>query len=117
MPQPNPKGIAMPAAPTLRAIRQFDARSRRSTSSPTRKRKRIKPTLAAIESVGMEAVGNIASVKPGMRPNTEGPSNIPPMTSAITLGCLILERGKWRRRQKMIMMPACSDLQSVNGPE
>ena len=116
MPQPSPKGIAMPAAPTLRAIRQFDTRSRRSTSSPTRKRKRIRPTFAAIESAGMEAVGKIASVKPGMRPNTEGPSNIPPMTSAITLGCLILERGKWRRRQKMIMMPAYCESQLVNGP-
>ena len=116
MPQPNPKGIAIPAAPTLKAIRQFDTRSRRSTSSPTRKRKRIRPTLAAVVSVGMEAIGKIAFVKPGMRPNTEGPSNIPAMTSAITLGCLILERGKWRRRQKMMMMPACSALQSVNGP-
>lgn len=117
MPQPNPNGIAMPAAPTLKAIRQFNTRSRRSTSSPTRKRNRIRPTLAAIEKAGIEAAGNMAFVKPGMRPNTEGPSSMPPMTSAITLGCLILERGKWRRRQKMMIMPAYNTQKSANDAE
>ena len=62
--------------------------------------------LAAVESVGMEAAGKMALVKPGARPRTEGPSSMPPMTSAMTLGCLILERGRWRRRVKMRMMPA-----------
>ena len=31
------------------------------------------------------------------------------MTSAMTLGCLILERGKWRSRVNMMMMPAYRD--------
>ena len=62
--------------------------------------------LAAVESVGMEAAGNMAFVKPGARPRTEGPSSMPPMTSAMTLGCLILERGRWRSRVKTRMMPA-----------
>ena len=107
IPQPKPKGRAIPAAPTLSAIRQLERRRRRSTSSPTRKRKSMRPTLAAIDNVGMEAVGKMASVKPGTRPNTEGPRRIPPMTSAMTRGWRNLERGKWRRRQKTMMMPAC----------
>ena len=62
--------------------------------------------LAAVESVGMEAAGKMALVKPGARPRTEGPSSMPPMTSAMTLGCLILDRGRWRSRVKMRMIPA-----------
>jgi len=54
----------------------------------------------------MEAAGKMALVKPGMRPKTEGPRRMPPMTSAMTRGWRILERGKWRRRQKMMMIPA-----------
>lgn len=96
----------MPAAPTLSATLQFFKSSRRSTSSPTKKRKSTRPILAARESVGMEAVGKMASVKPGIRPNTEGPRRIPPMISAMTRGWRILERGKWRRRVKMMIMPA-----------
>lgn len=97
----------MPAAPTLSAILQFDTRSRRSTSRPTRNKKSTRPTLAASESVGMEALGNMASEKPGMRPKTDGPRRIPPTISAMTRGWRILERGKCRRRVKMMMMPAC----------
>ena len=65
--------------------------------------------LAAVESVGIEAAGKMASVKPGARPRAEGPSSMPPMTSAMTLGCLILERGRWRSRVKMRMIPAYRD--------
>ena len=66
----------------------------------------MSPTLAAMLKVGIEAVGKMASVKPGMRPMTDGPRSMPPMTSAITLGCRIFERGKWRSLQKMMMIPA-----------
>ncbi len=107
MAHPNPKGRAIPAAPTLRAIRQFDRRSRKSTSRPTKNRNNIRPRLAAVFRTGIEAVGNMAAVKPGIRPKTEGPSRIPPIISAMTRGCLILERGKCRTRQKMMMIPAC----------
>ena len=113
---PSPNGRAMPAAPTLSAILQFLTRRRKSTSSPTRKRKRIRPTLAAVESVGIEAVGKMALVKPGTRPRTEGPSSMPPMTSAMTRGCLILERGRWRSRVNTTMMPACRFTGSALGP-
>ena len=106
MPQPKPNGRAMPASPTLRAIFQLDKSKRKSTSNPTKNRKSIKPTLAAMERVGMEAVGKMCSVKPGIRPKTEGPRRMPPMTSAMTRGWRILERGKWRIRQKMMMMAA-----------
>ena len=113
MAHPNPKGRAIPAAPTLSAIRQLESRSRKSTSRPTKKRNRIRPRLAAVFRTGMEAVGKMAAVKPGIRPNTEGPRRIPPMISAMTRGCLILERGKWRTRQKMMMIPACRHHQSA----
>ncbi len=55
----------------------------------------------------MEAAGKMVSVKPGIRPMTEGPSKMPPMTSAITRGWRSLERGKCSRRQKIMIMPAC----------
>ena len=113
MAHPKPNGRAMPARPTLRAILQLDTSRRRSTSRPTRKRNSISPMLAASERVGIEAAGKMASVKPGARPRTEGPSRMPPMTSAMTRGWRILERGKWRRRQKMIMMPACKGVGSA----
>lgn len=93
MAQPKPNGRAMPAAPTLSATFQLDSSSRRSTSRPTRKRKRTSPKLAAMESTGREALGNIASEKPGIRPRTDGPRRMPPRISAMTRGCRILERG------------------------
>src|SRR5437762_11323791 len=37
---------------------------------------------------------------------TEGPSKIPPMTSAITRGWRIRDNGKWSKRQKTIIMKA-----------
>lgn len=48
----------------------------------------------------------MAALKPGMRIMTDGPSMIPPITSAITRGCRILERGQCSNRQKMIIIPA-----------
>ena len=93
MAQPRPKGRAIPAAPTLNATLQLEMRIRKSTSRPTRKRKSTRPRLATRERVGIEALGKMASLKPGTRPRTDGPSRIPPMISAMTRGCLILERG------------------------
>ncbi len=107
MAHPNPNGSAIPAAPTLSAIRQLESRSRKSTSRPTKNRNNMRPRLAAVFRTGIEAVGNMAAVNPGIRPKTEGPRRMPPMISAMTRGCLILERGKWRTRQKMMMIPAC----------
>ncbi len=66
----------------------------------------MSPTLAARLKVGIEAVGKMASVKPGMRPMTDGPRSMPPITSAMTRGCRIFERGRWRSLQKMMMIPA-----------
>jgi len=104
--QPSPNGMAIPAKPTLAAILQLLARYLRSTSRPTRNRKRTRPRLATSVKFGMEAAGNIADVNPGILPNTDGPSKMPTMTSAITLGCRSFESGQWRRRQKMMTMPA-----------
>lgn len=83
---PRPKGKIMPAAETLAATRQLLMRKRRSVSRPTRKRKRIRPRFAMRLRLGIEASGKMASVKPGMRPKTEGPSSTPAMTSAMTRG-------------------------------
>jgi len=83
----------MPASPTDRAMRQFDMKRRMSTSSATRNRKRIRPRFATRLRIGMEAAGKMAAWKPGMRIMTEGPRMMPPMTSAMTRGCRISERG------------------------
>jgi hypothetical protein len=50
---------------------------------------------------GIDAAGNMASVKPGIRPITDGPSKIPPSTSPTTRGWRRYPRGKWRARQTM----------------
>lgn len=110
MAQPKPKGKIMPAADTLTATRQLLTRKRRLVSSPTRNRKSTNPRLATKFRLGIEAVGNMASVKPGIRPITEGPSMTPAMTSAITRGWRILESGQCSRRQNMMIMPAWSAL-------
>lgn len=107
---PNPKGRIMPANPTLSATFQFFAKSPRLTSSPTRNKNRIKPRLATKLRFGIADAGNIAAWKPGIRIMTEGPSMIPPRTSAITRGCRILERGQWRSLQKIMMIPAYREL-------
>lgn len=106
IPTPRPKGRIMPSALTDRATFQLLNKKRRSTSSPTRNKKSTKPMLATSAKLGMASVGKIAFVKPGMRPMIEGPRTIPPMTSAMTLGWRSLERGHWRRRQRMRMMLA-----------
>lgn len=93
MAQPRPKGSAMPSAPTLKAMRQLLIKKRRSTSSPTKKRNRTRPRLAARFKGGMEESGNRFSLKPGILPMAVGPSRMPPMTSAMTRGCRILDNG------------------------
>lgn len=104
--QPKPNGKIIPAVPTLNATLQLPKKTRRSTSSPTKNKNSTNPRLAMRLRFGMEAVGNMASVKPGMRPITVGPSMIPPITSAITRGCFIFDSGQWRSRQNMMMIPA-----------
>jgi hypothetical protein len=103
---PRPKGRIIPASPTLNATLQFDLNNRMSTSRATRNKNSIRPKFATRVNIGIEAVGKMAFWKPGIRIITDGPRIIPPMTSAITLGWRSLERGKWSRRQKIIMMPA-----------
>ena len=66
----------------------------------------MRPRFAATLNAGMEAVGKMAAVKPGMRPMMLGPRMMPVMTSAITRGWRSLERGKCNRRVRMMTMPA-----------
>ena len=113
MAQPSPKGNAIPARPTLTADLQLLIKYRISTSRPTRNRNRTSPRFAIRFKLGIEAVGKIASEKPGMRPITEGPSRIPPMTSAITRGWRIRERGQCSSRQKPMMMLACDGTRNI----
>ena len=49
-----------------------------SISSPTRNKKRERPMFATKERYGLDSVGNMCSVNPGIRPNAVGPSKIPP---------------------------------------
>src|SRR6185437_5231816 len=52
---------------------------------PIRKRNRIRPTVDSISRESREAAGNNTLEELGdMRPNTEGPSRIPPMISPMT---------------------------------
>lgn len=81
--------MAIPRAPTLKAIRQLLARNRKSTSRPTRNKNKTNPRLAASVKAGMDAVGKMCAVKPGILPIIEGPRIMPVMTSAMTRG--------WRR--------------------
>ncbi len=62
----------MPAATTLSAIFQFETIIRKSISRLIKNRKSTAPTLAARESIDIKSLGEIALVKPGTRPNTEG---------------------------------------------
>ena len=107
MAQPSPKGRAIPAAPTLSAIRQLLTRNLKSTSRPTRNKNSTRPKFAARVRAGSEAVGKMASLKPGIRPMTDGPSKIPAMTSAMTRGWRSRDKGKCKIRQKIRIMEAC----------
>lgn len=60
--------------------------------------------------MGIEAAGKMASLNPGMWPITDGPRMIPPMTSAMTRGWRILDRGQCRIWQTMTMRPTCMRL-------
>ena len=91
--QPRPKGKIIPARPTLSATLQLDKNILILTSRPTRKRNNISPRFATRLRFGFAAVGKMAFWKPGMRIITDGPSMIPPRTSAITRGWRSLERG------------------------
>lgn len=52
---------------------------------------------------GRLCVGKMLLEKPGMRPKTVGPSKMPPMTSAMTLGWRILANPMARTLVKMRM--------------
>jgi hypothetical protein len=96
----------MPRAPTLSAIRQLLAKKRKSTSSPTRNKNNTKPRLAAKENAGMDAVGKMWAVKPGILPMTEGPSRMPVITSAMTRGWRSKAKGQWMMRVIIMTMAA-----------
>jgi hypothetical protein len=113
MAHPNPKGSAMPAAPTLNAIRQLLTRNLKSTSRPTRNKKRTRPKLAAKFRAGIEAVGKIALLNPGIRPITEGPNKMPAITSAMTRGCRSRDKGKCKILQRIRMIEACNTVLSM----
>ena len=87
MAHPKPNGNAIPATPTLTASLQLLTKYLKSTSKPTRNKNNTSPRFATSDRFGIDSVGNIASVKPGIRPMTDGPRRIPPMTSAMTRGC------------------------------
>ncbi|KAI2474379.1 Na-H-Exchanger multi-domain protein [Pyrenophora tritici-repentis] len=90
---PNPNGTAILAIPTLSAIFQLLSKKRKSTSKPMMKRNRVRPRLATRFRLVIDAWGKIESLKPGIRPMTEGPRMMPPMISEMTRGWRILERG------------------------
>jgi len=58
-----------------------------SNSKPTKNKKNTKPKLAAAYKAGKEDAGKKISVNFGIFPKADGPNIIPPITSAMTLGC------------------------------
>jgi hypothetical protein len=67
-----PKGSIIPRAPTVAAVFQLLTRNLISASRPTRKRKKTSPMLATRLRGGIDAVGKIVEVKPGIWPMTDG---------------------------------------------
>ena len=57
----------------------------------------------------MDSCGKMVARKFGIRPITEGPSMIPPTTSATTRGWRILERGQCSKWHMMMIKPAYHD--------
>ena len=94
IPAPNPKGRIMLAMLTAEAIRAFLTMILRSTSSPTRKRKKTNPRFATSVRFGIATAGKIVLLKLGICPMTlwhvrqdqglgcyDGPRTMPPETS------------------------------------
>lgn len=128
-----PKGRHMPAIATVTDRRALRLMMLASISSPTMKRKRQRPIFAVSVRYGRESSGNMCWVNPGIRPKAVGPisgtsevallhytcgcdspSRMPPMTSAITLGCLILPSPNASSWVMEIMTPTWFDIGDYN---
>ena len=81
-----------PAIDIVKAALTFLFMIRVSISSPTKKRKKTRPIVEVRVSIGIDVGGNIVLVNLGMRPMILGPKMTPPMTSAMTFGCLMRPR-------------------------
>lgn len=79
--------MTSPAVDTARVGRTFLRRREKSTSVPTTNRNRTSPRLAMSERYGIESLGKMLSVKPGIWPNAVGPRRIPARISETTRGC------------------------------
>lgn len=70
MAQPRPNGRIMPMTLTHKATRALRNMIRRSTSRPTRKRKKTRPRLATNVKFGIAAAGKMVFEKFGILPMT-----------------------------------------------
>lgn len=59
---PSPNGRIIPAALTLTAVFQFAVNTLKSTSRPTKNKKRIKPRFAAMDKTGIDSAGKMVSM-------------------------------------------------------
>lgn len=84
--QPRPNGMTRPAVETAMVGRAFLLRREKSTSVPITNRNRTRPKLAINDKYGIESVGKMFSVKPGIWPNAVGPRRIPARISETTRG-------------------------------
>lgn len=75
---PKTKGSVIPATAIPRATFPVRRRDLGSSSSPTKKRKKIRPRLASVSRTGRLLAGKTACRKALLRPRTDGPSSIPP---------------------------------------
>jgi len=70
--------MTIPAKETVRDILALRLMTPASISSPTKNKNKERPMFATRERYGLDSLGNMWSVNPGIRPNAVGPSRIPP---------------------------------------
>ena len=78
-PTPPRNGSVIPATAIPNARFPLRRMDDKSSSRPTRKRKKRSPMLATDSSIGMLHVGKIRSIYVVFRPKADGPNKIPPL--------------------------------------
>lgn len=78
IPAPKRNGREIPASAIVKARLPLRRMELKSSSRPTRKRKKRRPILATDSSIGVLHEGKTRWTNCLLRPSAEGPSKIPP---------------------------------------
>nr|KYP70782.1 hypothetical protein KK1_010015 [Cajanus cajan] len=92
-PMPQTNGREIPTAAMVKALEPERRMARRSSSRPTRKRKKRSPMVATDSSVGVLHEGNIRCRYFLFLPSADGPSNTPPCSISNSLMSQKRKRG------------------------